>query len=53
MRLVGLEFAGDNAAMIAHAAARRALVGDPGDPWTVEAESRIVLGEALRRPAPG
>jgi N6-L-threonylcarbamoyladenine synthase len=40
-RLVPLLFAGDNAAMIAHAALRRALRGDPGDPFDIEAESRV------------
>jgi N6-L-threonylcarbamoyladenine synthase len=40
-RLVSLRYSGDNAAMIAHAALRRARRGDPGDPFDVEAESRV------------
>jgi len=40
-RLVPLLFAGDNAAMIAHAALRRFRRGDPGDSFDVEAESRV------------
>jgi N6-L-threonylcarbamoyladenine synthase len=40
-RLVQLRYSGDNAAMIAHAALRRARHGDPGDPFGVEAESRV------------
>ncbi|HXT21008.1 MAG TPA: tRNA (adenosine(37)-N6)-threonylcarbamoyltransferase complex transferase subunit TsaD, partial [Thermoanaerobaculia bacterium] len=44
LRLVPLSYAGDNAAMIAFAALQRHRRSDPGDPWTVEAESRIPLG---------
>ena len=43
LRLVPLAFAGDNAAMIAFAALQRHRRGEPGDPWSVEAESRIPL----------
>jgi tRNA A37 threonylcarbamoyltransferase TsaD len=41
---VPLAYAGDNAAMIAFAALQRHRRGEPGDPWSVEAESRIPLG---------
>lgn len=44
LRLVPLAYAGDNAAMIAFAALQRHRGGEPGDPWSVEAESRIPLG---------
>ncbi|MFQ5525020.1 MAG: tRNA (adenosine(37)-N6)-threonylcarbamoyltransferase complex transferase subunit TsaD [Thermoanaerobaculia bacterium] len=44
LRLVELAYSGDNAAMIAHAAARRLAGGDPGDSWKLEAESRERLG---------
>jgi len=44
LRLVALEFSGDNAAMIAHAAGKRFLTGDPGDSGAVEAVSRQPLG---------
>ena len=44
LRLVPLELAGDNAAMIAHAAARRSLRGEAGDSWAVEAQSRVAVG---------
>ncbi len=44
LRLVPLVYAGDNAAMIAFGALQRHRRGEPGDPWTVEAESRIPLG---------
>jgi N6-L-threonylcarbamoyladenine synthase len=47
LRLVPLAYAGDNAAMIAFAALLRHRRGSLGDPFTVEAESRI----ALRTPA--
>jgi N6-L-threonylcarbamoyladenine synthase len=43
LRLVPLAYAGDNAAMIAFAALQRHRRGEPGDPWSVEAESRIPL----------
>jgi len=46
LRLVDLTFAGDNAAMIAHAAARRFLAGDAGDTAGIEAASRLALGSA-------
>ncbi len=44
LRLVPLAYAGDNAAMIAFAALARRRRGDAGDPWTVEAESRVPFG---------
>ena len=44
LRLVPLAYAGDNAAMIAFAALQRHRRGEPGDPWSVEAESRIPFG---------
>jgi N6-L-threonylcarbamoyladenine synthase len=44
LRLVPLVYAGDNAAMIGFAALARHRRGDPADPWTVEAESRIPFG---------
>lgn len=43
LRLVPLPYAGDNAAMIAHAGVLRRRRGHPGDPWTVEAASRIPI----------
>jgi N6-L-threonylcarbamoyladenine synthase len=43
LRLVPLAYAGDNAAMIAFAALQRHRRGEPADPWTVEAQSRIPL----------
>ena len=44
LRLVPLAYAGDNAAMIGFAALARHGRGEPADPWTVEAESRIPFG---------
>lgn len=44
LRLVDLTFAGDNAAMIAHAALVRLISGEPGDGAQVEAASRLALG---------
>jgi N6-L-threonylcarbamoyladenine synthase len=44
LRLVPLAFAGDNAAMIAFAALQRHRRGESGDPWSVDAASRIALG---------
>jgi len=44
LRLVGLSYSSDNAAMIAHAAGRRLAAGDPGDSWALEAHSRARLG---------
>jgi N6-L-threonylcarbamoyladenine synthase len=44
LRLVPLEYAGDNAAMIAHAALLRHARGLADDPFAAEAESRIPLG---------
>jgi N6-L-threonylcarbamoyladenine synthase len=41
LRLVPLRYAGDNAAMIAFAALERHRRGEPGDPLTVEAASRV------------
>jgi tRNA N6-adenosine threonylcarbamoyltransferase len=41
LRLVPLAYAGDNAAMIAHAALLRHRRGAAGDPFAAEAESRI------------
>ncbi|HYL06111.1 MAG TPA: tRNA (adenosine(37)-N6)-threonylcarbamoyltransferase complex transferase subunit TsaD [Thermoanaerobaculia bacterium] len=46
LRLVPLEYAGDNAAMIAHAALLRHARGIADDPFAAEAESRIPLGLA-------
>lgn len=43
LRLVPLRFAGDNAAMIAHAALRRHHLGLSDDPFAAEAASRIPL----------
>lgn len=43
LRLVPLMYAGDNAAMIAHAALLRQQWGEADDPLTVEAASRIPL----------
>jgi N6-L-threonylcarbamoyladenine synthase len=43
LRLVPLAYAGDNAAMIAHAALLRHRRGIAGDPFSVEAESRVPL----------
>jgi N6-L-threonylcarbamoyladenine synthase len=43
LRLVPLAYSGDNAAMIAYAAALRQRRGDRGDPLTLSAESRIAL----------
>jgi N6-L-threonylcarbamoyladenine synthase len=43
LRLVPLAFAGDNAAMIAHAALLRQRRGLADDPFLAEAESRIAL----------
>lgn len=43
LRLVPLGYAGDNAAMIAHAALLRRRRGASGDPWTVDAASRVAL----------
>jgi N6-L-threonylcarbamoyladenine synthase len=45
LRLVEPLYAGDNAAMIAHAAWRRLARGETGDPPSVEAASRLPLGE--------
>ncbi|HEV8630982.1 MAG TPA: tRNA (adenosine(37)-N6)-threonylcarbamoyltransferase complex transferase subunit TsaD [Thermoanaerobaculia bacterium] len=54
LRLVPPVYAGDNAAMIALAALQRHRRGDPPDPWTVEAESRIPFGAAAAKaPAAG
>jgi N6-L-threonylcarbamoyladenine synthase len=44
LRLVPLAYAGDNAAMIAHAALLRHRRGQQDDPFAAEAESRISLG---------
>ncbi|MDY7095841.1 MAG: tRNA (adenosine(37)-N6)-threonylcarbamoyltransferase complex transferase subunit TsaD [Acidobacteriota bacterium] len=44
LRLVPLTYAGDNAAMIAHAAAQRLARGETDDPLDSEAASRLVLG---------
>jgi N6-L-threonylcarbamoyladenine synthase len=44
LRLVPLRYSGDNAAMIAFAALQRHRRGDAGDPWSVEAASRVPLG---------
>jgi N6-L-threonylcarbamoyladenine synthase len=49
LRLVPLSYAGDNAAMIAFAALLRHRRGAPGDPFTVEAESRAAI-PALQAP---
>jgi N6-L-threonylcarbamoyladenine synthase len=46
LRLVPLSLAGDNAAMIAFAAQRRAAAGDRGDPLSAEAASRIPFAVA-------
>ena len=43
LRLVPLAYAGDNAAMIAHAALLRQRRGQSDDPFAAEAESRIAL----------
>jgi N6-L-threonylcarbamoyladenine synthase len=43
LRLVPLAYAGDNAAMIGFAALLRHRRGEPADPWTIEAASRIPL----------
>jgi len=43
LKLVPLAWSGDNAAMIAHAALLRHRRGQPGDPFTAEAESRIPI----------
>ncbi|MGH7336324.1 MAG: tRNA (adenosine(37)-N6)-threonylcarbamoyltransferase complex transferase subunit TsaD, partial [Myxococcota bacterium] len=43
LRLVPLVYSGDNAAMIAFAALRRALAGTSDDPLAVEAASRVPL----------
>jgi len=43
LRLVPLLYAGDNAAMIAHAALLRQRRGQSDDPFAAEAESRIAL----------
>jgi N6-L-threonylcarbamoyladenine synthase len=43
LRLVPLGYAGDNAAMIAHAALLRQRRGQSDDPFAAEAESRIAL----------
>jgi N6-L-threonylcarbamoyladenine synthase len=43
LRLVPLAYAGDNAAMIAHAALLRHRRGQQDDPFAAEAESRIAL----------
>ncbi len=52
LRLVPLAYAGDNAAMIGFAALLRHRRGEPGDSWTVEAESRIpVFGATAATPA--
>lgn len=44
LRLVHLAWSGDNAAMIAHAALVRLRRGDEGDPFEVEASSRLAIG---------
>lgn len=46
LRLVPLGYAGDNAAMIAHAALLRHRRGHPGDPLTTDAASRIPFAAA-------
>lgn len=43
LRLVPLAYAGDNAAMIAHAALLRRRRGEAGDPWTIDAASRVEI----------
>jgi N6-L-threonylcarbamoyladenine synthase len=48
LRLVPLIYAGDNAAMIAHAALLRQARGLADDPFTAEAESRIPIELASR-----
>jgi len=45
LRLVPLAYAGDNAAMIAHAALLRQARGLADDPFSAEAESRIPLDQ--------
>jgi N6-L-threonylcarbamoyladenine synthase len=52
LRLVPLAYAGDNAAMIAHAALLRQRRGQQDDPFAAEAESRIVLGLPSPIPSP-
>ncbi len=49
LRLVPLEFSGDNAAMIAHAALIRERRGERDDPLRVEAASRLPLSPATAR----
>jgi N6-L-threonylcarbamoyladenine synthase len=52
LRLVPQRYAGDNAAMIAFAALLRHRAGDPGDPLSAEAASRLpVLGPPEGRTA--
>ena len=43
LRLVSLAYSGDNAAMIAHAALLRQRRGEPGDPLTSDAVSRLPI----------
>jgi N6-L-threonylcarbamoyladenine synthase len=52
LRLVPLAYAGDNAAMIAHAALLRMARGVADDPFAAEAESRIPI-ELSSQPAGG
>jgi len=47
LRLVPLVYAGDNAAMIAHAALLRERRGERDDPLAVDAESRIPIRHAV------
>jgi tRNA A37 threonylcarbamoyltransferase TsaD len=43
LRLVPLTYAGDNAAMIAHAALLRERRGEPPDPLSTDARSRLAI----------
>jgi N6-L-threonylcarbamoyladenine synthase len=52
LRLVPLAYAGDNAAMIAHAALLRHRKGQQDDPFAAEAESRIPALTPAPLPAP-
>ncbi len=51
LRLVPFAYAGDNAAMIGFAALLRHRRGEPGDAFSVEAESRIPVFGATAAPA--
>ena len=52
LRVVPLAFAGDNAAMIAHAALLRQARGLSDDPFTAEADSRIPISPTIVLPVP-